>query len=378
MKTSSKLNLHFSELFSQLRQAGLPLGICEYNLLVEALQTEIYDPLEPESLKKLLETIWVKSRSQKQQFEEIFQQVNPQKSDSTVKLSQSPKPDTDKFTKQTPTSTSTPTPTPISEKPTGKYFFFPATSQEKVDDTAIFTQDPDLEAVKAIKTSRKPDFAAFKPTTNAQDYLPVSGQQMVQGWYALRHSARSGNKLELDIPATIEQIKRQGKLAVPVEQPPRIKYSSLLLLIDRRGSMQPFHVLSRQLVATAQQTGCLKPQNCYYFHNYPDSELYRDSQFNGEIARERVLAELSSQHTAVLIFSDAGAARRDYISRRIEETGSFLKLLKPQVKTIVWLNPLPESAWRETTAAAVAKLPNIKMFAADREGFQKAIELMSC
>ncbi|MGL5059157.1 MAG: hypothetical protein ACRC62_04170 [Microcoleus sp.] len=374
MQTSSELNLHFSKLFCQLKQAGFPLGICEYNLLVEALQTEIYDPLEPESLKQLLETIWVKTRYQKQQFADIFQQLSPQKSDSTVKISQSSKPDTDKFTKNPQTSTTTPTPIP--EKPTGKSFFFPATSQKEVDDKTIFIKDP--EVGKAVRTSRKPDFAAFKPTANPKDYLPVTGQQMVQSWYNLRHSARSGNRLELDIPATIEQIKRQGKLAVPVEKPPRIKYSSLLLLIDQRGSMQPFHVLSRQLVATAEQTGCLQPQNCYYFHNYPDSELYCDSQFNVEIATERVLAELSSQHTVVLIFSDAGAARRGYIPRRIEETESFLKLLKSQVKTIVWLNPLPESVWHETTAAAVAKLPNIKMFAADREGFQKAIELISC
>jgi hypothetical protein len=78
-----------------------------------------------------------------------------------------------------------------------------------------------------------------------------------------------------------------------------------------------------------------------------------------------------------LIFSDAGAARRDYIPRRINATELFINRLKQQVKTIVWLNPLPESAWQETTAAEIAKLKNIKMFPADSAGFKQAIDIMS-
>ncbi|NJK69656.1 MAG: hypothetical protein HC941_26895 [Microcoleus sp. SU_5_3] len=157
--------------------------------------------------------------------------------------------------------------------------------------------------MKAVRTSQKPDFVAFKPTANPEDYLPVTGQEMVQGWYNLKRSVRAGTKLELDVAATIEQIKRQGKLVLPIMKPRRLKYGSLLLLIDWRGSMQPFHVLSRQLVSTAQQTGCLTPQGCYYFHNYPHSELYCDSQFNTEIPVEQVLAGLASQHTVVLILA---------------------------------------------------------------------------
>ena len=370
MNNLSQLNLPLYELFSQLRQAGFLLGICEYNLLVEALQTDIYDPLEPESLKQLLKTIWVKTSFQKQQFEEIFQQVVPQNSDSTSKFSQLPKSDVSKSHKKPLPPTPTPSPTP--KKPTGKSFFFPASPQAGAA-TAVGEAS---EVVKAVRTSRQPDFAAFKPTANPNDYLPVTGQQMVQGWYNLRRSVRTGTKLELDVAATIEQIKRLGKLVLPVEKPRRLKYSSLLLLIDWGGSMQPFHVLSRQLVATAEQTGCLGFHSCYYFNNYPYSEFYCDSQFNNEISVAKVLAGLSPQHSVVLIFSDTGAARRDWILRRIEETESFLNRLKQQVKTIVWLNPLPESAWRETTAAAIAKLPNIKMFAADSAGFQKAIEVL--
>lgn len=370
MNNSSQVDLYLYELFSQLRKAGFPLGICDYNLLSDALKTDIYDPLEPESLKQLLKTIWVKTNSQRQQFEAIFDQALPQKSDSSVEsfkpatsdASNSPE------TPQLPTSTTSVT----STKSKGKSFFFPATSQAP---SVSPTENGDGDG-KAVRTSRQPDYVAFRPTRNPADYLPVTGQQMVQGWYNLRRSICTGTKLELDVAATIEQIKSQGKFVLPVMKPRRLKSSSLLLLIDQRGSMQPFHVLSRQLVATAQQTGCLTSQSCYYFHNYPNDELYCDSQFNTEISVEEVLAGLSSQHTVVLIFSDAGAARRDYIPRRIRETKEFLKKLKQQVKAIVWLNPLPESAWEETTAEQIAQSPNIKMFAADSKGFQAAIEVL--
>lgn len=370
MTTTIELNLPFYELFSQLQKAGFALGIYDYNLLIEALETDIYS-LEPESIKQLLKTIWVKTSSQKKEFEAIFEQVFTQESASTFKSSQLLNPDTSNFAKPPPSPTPTPSPTP--RNPTGKYFFFPASPQSAVS-TSV--DENSGEVVKAIRTSRQQDWVAFKSTGKPDDYLPIAGQQMIQGWYDLKRSIRTGTRIELDVAATIEKIKRQGKLVLPVQKPRRLKYSSLLLLIDQKGSMQPFHVLSRQLVATAQQTGCLTSQSCYYFNNYPNHDLYCDPQFNTEIPVEQVLARLSSQHTVVLIFSDAGAARRDYIPRRLRETESFLKRLKQQVKTIVWLNPVPESSWQETTAAKIAQFETLKMFTADSAGFQKAIEVL--
>ena len=372
MNNPSQIDLPLYELFNQLRKAGFPLGICEYNLLIEALETNIY-PLEPESLKQLLKTIWVKTNSQRQQFEAIFDQALSPKLDSSDKKSpQLPNLDTSNSSEAPQIPTPRTSVTPRESK--GKSFFFPATSQAAVSVSP--SQDSDGDG-KAIRISRQPDYTDFKLTKNPEDYLPVSGQQMVQGWYNLKRSICTGTKLELDVAATIEQIKSQGKFVLPVLKPRRLKYSSLLLLIDQRGSMQPFHVLSRQLVATAGQTGCLTSQSCYYFHNYPNDEFYCDSQFNTEISVEEVLAGLSLQHTVVLIFSDAGAARRDYVPRRIRETKDFLKKLKKEVKTIVWLNPLPESAWEETTAEAIKGCQNIQMFSADSKGFQKAIEVLT-
>lgn len=370
MNNPSQLNLPLYELFSQLRQAGFPLGICDYNLLIEALQTDIY-PQNTESLKQLIGTIWVKNSSQKHQFEEIFQQLFSQNSVVPVPPARSPNPDPPQFPEIPPQPTPAPSPIPI--KPTEKYFFFPASPRSNTVTAAV----ENSEVVKSVRTSRQQDWVAFKPTGKPEDYLPVTGQQMIQGWYNLKRSVRKGTRLELDVSATIEQIKRQGKLVAPVLNPCRLKYSSLLPLIDQKGSMQPFHVLSRQLVATAQQTGCLTSQSCYYFNNYPYSDLYCDPQFNTEIPVEKVLAGLSPQHSVALIFSDAGAARRDYIPRRINATELFLKRLKQQVKTIVWLNPLPESAWQDTTAAAIAQLPYLTMFPANSAGFQRAIELLS-
>lgn len=122
MTTPIELNLPFYELFSQLQKVGFPLGISDYNLLIEALETDIYS-LEPASLKQLFKTIWVKNSFQKQEFEAIFEQLFTRKSASIVKSSLLPNPDTSNFSE--PPQSPTPTPTPTPRNPTEKYFFFP-------------------------------------------------------------------------------------------------------------------------------------------------------------------------------------------------------------------------------------------------------------
>ena len=62
------------ELFIRLRQAELPLGIDEYELLLEALRTG-YGIKDLDSLKRLCSTLWVKSPKEKAIFERIFRQT---------------------------------------------------------------------------------------------------------------------------------------------------------------------------------------------------------------------------------------------------------------------------------------------------------------
>ncbi|MEH2402508.1 hypothetical protein [Nostoc sp.] len=62
------------ELFTQLREAGLPLGIDKYRLVLTALQ-EGFGTTDQRALAELCRTLWVKSQDEEHVFNYHFQQV---------------------------------------------------------------------------------------------------------------------------------------------------------------------------------------------------------------------------------------------------------------------------------------------------------------
>ena len=92
-----------------------------------------------------------------------------------------------------------------------------------------------------------------------------------------------------------------------------------MLLIDRDGSMVPFHALSQRLAETALRGGRLGSADIYYFHNCPIEYLYCDRHHQEAEAISSIL-NLISERTAVLIFSDGGAARGGHSPDRVKLT----------------------------------------------------------
>ena len=351
------------ELFSQLREAGFPLGIGEYKLLLEALQKG-FGTSDRTSLYRLCKTLWVKSAEDKRLFDYHFELI--------VKESQEAIP-------------------AIPEKPANSA---PETEDSDIIETApILTEEtsrpiisaPPPELVKAIEDEVQAAKAVMQATNKYEaisdrqfiltsEYFPVTRRQMKQSWRYLRRPVREGPPVELDVEATVNQIGRQGILLSPVLVPRRVNRSQLLLLIDRDGSMVPFHDLSHRLAETAVRGGRLGNAGIYYFQNCPVEYLYHDPyQLEGEKI-DRLLANLRPEKSAMLIFSDAGAARGGYSEERVELTAAFLQQIKTKVRYVAWLNPMPESRWEGTTAGKVARL--VPMFEMARRGLQDAIGLL--
>ncbi|MEH2361429.1 hypothetical protein [Nostoc sp.] len=67
-------DLPLLELFTKLREAGLPLGIDEYQLVLQAMQAG-FGINDEAALKRLCQTLWVKSAEEKQLFEDYFELV---------------------------------------------------------------------------------------------------------------------------------------------------------------------------------------------------------------------------------------------------------------------------------------------------------------
>ncbi len=204
--------------------------------------------------------------------------------------------------------------------------------------------------------------------------LPITHRQMKQGWRYLRQFSREGAPSELDLQATIQQVAQQGILLNPVLVPRRTNKVELLLLIDRDGSMVPFHHLSQELVDTAFRGGHFSRVRVYYFHNYPDEYLYRDPFHLDPEPIDDCLLNLAKGRTVCLIFSDAGAARGRFSSRRRRLTKFFLKNLRQYVRYTVWLNPVPRNRWETTTAHDIAAL--VPMFEVNRQEFYMAIDVL--
>jgi uncharacterized protein with von Willebrand factor type A (vWA) domain len=237
---------------------------------------------------------------------------------------------------------------------------------EMVDEVQVVAQ--------AVQAARRDDDIPAKHFLLSTEYFPVTRRQMKQSLRYLRRMVREGPRTELDVEATVSKIGRQGVILEPVLVPARMNRTELLLLLDQDGSMVPFHILSRRLAETALRGGRLGKAGIYYFHNCPTDYLYRDSVLYEEESLDDVITQVHHERTVALIFSDAGAARGGFNQERVELTETFLNRLKPQVRHVAWLNPMPRSRWLGTTANSVACL--VPMVAFSRRGLDDAIDVL--
>jgi uncharacterized protein len=207
-----------------------------------------------------------------------------------------------------------------------------------------------------------------------KDYLPITQRQMKQIWRYFRRMVREGIPTELDIAATVDDIGRKGLLLKPILIPRRVNKSELILLIDQDGSMVPFGALSHQLIETAMRGGRLGNSGTYYFHNCPIEYLYQDSNHLEAELISNILNRICSDKTAILIFSDAGAARGGYNEERYNLTKEFINQVKKRVRYIAWLNPVPRKRWLGTTASEIASL--VPMFEFKRQDLLDTINVL--
>lgn len=449
------------ELFNKLREAGLPIGIDEYQTVLQAMQVG-FGMSDRLALKRLCQTVWVKSAEEKQLFEYHFEQImGTEATQETHKetgflrflapfqqlylskmtryailgslavgialgVKSSFKEPIQENISITPTTTPTtvsPTPTIIAtqrvtlvpnstQKPppntsnnlsngilwfllsvmvlSGGYVivkwgatvlatrFLPinrvSTSSQatpKVSPStpeSVLTSKDEVQIAQAVLTNNP------KNPFLKDEHFPVTMRQMKQIWRYLRRPVRQGSRTELDMEATINQIGQQGLLFEPVLRPSRVNSAEMLLLIDQDGSMVPFGALSRRLVETALRGGRLGKAGIYYFHNCPLDYLYHDpNHLKAELVSD-IVTRVSSDRTAVLILSDAGAARSGYSKERYELTQKFLARLKQRVRYMAWLNPIPRDRWAGTTAGEIARL--VPMFELSRRGLQDAVSVL--
>jgi uncharacterized protein with von Willebrand factor type A (vWA) domain len=350
-------------------------------------------------LYQLGKLLWVKSKED----EEVYQyHFNLALADWPLKLTAvalpDPKPDADQSAtpdKKTPKEDHKQS---KSEKDKGDKDKQPPEDGKKPQPSPRFTphqQDLLATAPLAIPLATYDREIAYQQYLLTADYLPVTRRQMKQSWRYLRRMVREGPPVEIDVPATVRKIARDGFVLDPELRPRRINKATLLLLLDQNGSMAPFHELGRRLQKTVEESGRLGKVQTLYFHNVPPP-MSQETAVSPTIYRQHNLFEkpecvqATAVHTlldhfknkpSVLIFSDAGAARGGWNEARIQNTARFLYQLKAHgIQHIAWLNPMPPERWivenklLQNSAQNIARF--VPMFSIDRHGLQEAINVL--
>ena len=270
------------------------------------------------------------------------------------------------------------------------------------------SRDADGDAVLAKPIA---DLATSPPPTGVVDRSLVLGQQypltereVAQAWRRLRRPLRTGPAVEIDVAATVERRSRHGVATPPVLVPRRRNTAKLLLLIDRYGSMTPFHGYVGHVVRAIRNAGRIDNVREVYFHDLPgsvgnrsvlgylddpfrpdldlilpliepisDGRVYDDPELTLPHSLTAILDELT-KGTATVVISDAGAARQRLNTLRLLDTVGLLKTLHSRVGTVTWLNPVRPDNWLHSTAGQVARY--IPMYALTKEGLNHTVDTL--
>lgn len=361
-------------LFQQLRHRRFSLGPDDYEALRQALRAG-FGWSSSEALCDLCCILWAKSKNEKSIIQALFEQSDI----SDWYLSE---------------AESFPTDTDLS------------TAKKESEDYPQISSKPQVLATEArgglpsisINELKLPNYRfIFVPQ------LPLTYREVAQAWRRLRRPVRDGPPTELDVEATIARRVRLGIVSEVVLVPRRRNISRVLLLIDRQGSMTPFHYFVDEVCAAIKAVN-LENVALYYFHDTPiegtdetllhacgdelfptlDSILPKIAPFSEGFLYEdpdllvsQGLSEILDRHAnsaAVIFISDAGAARGHYDTVRLLDTIAFLKTLRTHTVQYIWLNPLPPKYWSNNTAAQIARY--IPMFPLDREGMYRAVNTL--
>lgn len=176
----------------------------------------------------------------------------------------------------------------------------------------------------------------------------------------LRRFAREGAADELDIDATIDGTARQGWLDVRM-RPERHNAVKLLLFLDIGGSMDPHVKLCEELFSAA--TSEFKNLEFFYFHNCIYEGVWKD---NRRRATERtptwdILHKYGHDYKLVIV-GDASMSAYELthpggsVEHFNEEAGAvWLQRLIDTYPAAAWLNVLPEAHWGYTQSIRIVR-----------------------
>lgn len=378
MTGSGELPTFAIGLIRQLIRRGLPIGVDDCIALRQALAGG-FGWNSREHLEDVCVVLWAKSAAEAEVIRAVF--------------ARSDLPEWDVFTETADEAAA-----PAAE----------IRDQQPAAPGAAMPGEPVPARPQAVAEVRRSGLTLAPPRTGRHDpslifypQFPLSEREIAQTWRRLRRPVRQGPPVELDVDATLSRYARAGVVTEPVLVPARRNTARLVLLVDRQGSMTPYHGYVDFVCAAVARAGRLDAMDVAYFHNtagrsadhgllrqLPDAfqpsldpvlgqirplsegALYADAALTQPRDLSELLAVMTPM-TGVVIISDAGASRRTFHTGRLLDSIAMVKAFRHGV---VWLNPVPPARWPETTAAQLAR--HIPMFPLTREGLHGAVDVL--
>lgn len=341
------------DLFQQLRDAGMKLTFQDYELCRQALGDgyeltnwkalgDDSKPSDWDNLRDICRLLWVKPslNYDSEIFEREFDryQAEKEREFDLWLASLEVESDSDKdrsinfgVLPQIPPRKKTATESP------------PDSTTDSAHDDATGDGVDAVRQERPISPRSRPEFALE---------VPILQVVFQRSWRTLRRPIADSRLTELDVLATVERIGREGLFSDVVTRPISQKKAELLLLVDDSNAMLPFTPVIQPLIQLVLNRR-IEPALIYRFNQYPTNYLYQWQHPLRGVPLGKVLGRLHQQRTVVIILSEAGAASPLYHQERVMGTGKFLERLLPCVREILWLNPLPQTRWADTTAETI-------------------------
>jgi formylglycine-generating enzyme required for sulfatase activity/uncharacterized protein with von Willebrand factor type A (vWA) domain len=352
------------DLFYQLRnEEGFPLSIEQYyrveNYLIQKLANDSdiaiqENPnLENPKIKLLCQALWVKSPEEKQKFDQAWTEMLQFQPEINIEI---------------------PKKTPIRH---------PEESISKIIDPMDDRESPSLAFITPSGDAPLPPETPFPQIATAiekrkkitsldnPDYYPIGIAKLQESWQQLRPLPLESPRQTWDLKATVIATAKRGFFDQIIYQKKQLYRREIIIFIDCSDSMIPFAGFGRIMKQTWENV----PH--FYFDNLIRDEVLRQENGWESQSLTKVLSNYSPEVTSCLILSDAGAARKRYVEKRLSATETLIRRFSRRFSRVAWLNPLPYHRWYGTTAIDIADLaediPNFSMFELTTEDWENLI-----